>query len=367
MKFRPLAIALASLPVLLAGRAHAAPAMAGNSVFQVGVESQPGSAGVGVFSISTGPAHPSGSGRDVLYGSPAGEQPPTSYLTVRSYTTGTDYVQAASASSGNRVFPLDSFGAVTPIAGNGFETSYDLTAPGAAPEALQIRAHIEVSGQDIEDSQVKLSAAVTNAGAFPVSIGFRYLLDFSLAGDDGPQLDIPGAGDTRLREETLTPAPSAAVITGNGPGGEEMSMTTRPVDGPAADSLAFASWPHAAPFAFDYTTADRDIAGRCGLNDSALIYYFGSAETTAFQLDPGQTARVALALSATQEPPQSQVGPASCQTAPTPQPTGAPTPMPATASPAPSVSAGPQPSLPVVTPAALPRTGAQSAPLPRGR
>src|SRR5712691_5642252 len=65
---------------------------AGNDFYQVHVQDLPRLNGVGLYTITTGPAHPAGSGLNVLYGN---SEPGTTFNTIRSYTSGTDYVQAS--------------------------------------------------------------------------------------------------------------------------------------------------------------------------------------------------------------------------------------------------------------------------------
>jgi hypothetical protein len=91
---------------------------AGNDYYRVSVEDRTGKDGVGVFTIGTGPAHPEGDGQEILFAEDAPGDAATSYITVRSYTTGTDYVQTRRGpGSGNPVAGLDAFGSVEPLPG----------------------------------------------------------------------------------------------------------------------------------------------------------------------------------------------------------------------------------------------------------
>ena len=60
---------------------------AGNNIYRVFVQDIPGLA-VGDYTVTTGPNHPLGAGRNLLFGSGS---PGTSFNTFRSYTTMTDY------------------------------------------------------------------------------------------------------------------------------------------------------------------------------------------------------------------------------------------------------------------------------------
>ncbi len=59
----------------------------GNTIYRVFVQDIPGEA-VGDYTATTGPNHPLGAGRNLLYGSGI---PGTSFNTFRSYTTMTDF------------------------------------------------------------------------------------------------------------------------------------------------------------------------------------------------------------------------------------------------------------------------------------
>jgi hypothetical protein len=222
----------------------------------------------------------------------AGEDAGSSYATIRSYTTGRDYVQTTSrAASGNLVTVLDGYGTVEAIGGEGYRTTYALPGDQEAPDALRIVSEIEVTGTDADDTSVVLRTTVTNEGAYPVALGVRYLLDFANGGDDGPAWRI-GSGDPSIAEGeaaggasiTVAPtAPNAAVVA------TELMLDS-------ASEAAFSSWNHAFPFAFDFSPAGRDVAGPCGVNDSAMLVYFDGDEASAVTLAPGESSSVSVSI-----------------------------------------------------------------------
>jgi len=137
-------ITLASLLVLPAA---ADSSVAGNGFFQVIVEDTAGADGLGAFSLRTGPNHPAGGGHDVLFSGASAQDAASSYLTVRSYTTGTDYVQTTrGAASAYLVAPLDALATMEPIGSTGFRTTYVLPGFGDAPDSLRIVSEIEAAG-----------------------------------------------------------------------------------------------------------------------------------------------------------------------------------------------------------------------------
>jgi hypothetical protein len=330
---------------------------AGNGVYRVYVEDRSGRDGLGAFTVATGPDHPAGEGREVLFGEDGPGDAVTSYITLRSYTTGTDYVQTMSGpSSGNPVAPLEDFGTVEAIGSTGYRTTYDLPGAGTTPEALRLVSEITVSGQGPSDSSVEIATAITNDGDFPVELGVRYLLDVAPGGDDGPALFASGVAQTT--ERTYSPAPAVAEVSGSSVSVRVTSQGDR-----VPDSLKYAYWPDASAFAFDYATKGRDIASPEALDDAALLYYFGAERAKAIRIGPGESARVSLVIGAADAPGLEvcdngidddgdllvDAGDPDCGPSPgTPAPTGSPAPS--------TIPAGP------ATPAALPRTGGPPKP-----
>ncbi len=328
---------------------------AGNAFYQVFVEDEPGGEGIGTFTVVTGPSHPAGGGRDILFGGSAGDAW-SSYMTVRSYATGTDYVQGlGEPSSGNIVVSMDSHAAVEAISTSGYRTTYDLPGVGEIPDAFQIISDVNVNGLTFTDSAVEITTTVTNLNPWPTSIGVRYLIDFQVAGDDGPTLEeVDPDQPPRTTETTYAPPAFAAVrITDNSDDEPTLTISAAasadyPDINPATsppDILQYAYWPDAHAAAFDYQTSGRDIADPSGLDDSAILYYFGATEAAAIDVEPQQSVTISLSLFA---------GPVSAPT-PTPTPTPASTPTP-------TLTSAPRPTAASPTPAAV--LGAAATPVP---
>jgi hypothetical protein len=329
--------------------------LAGNAVYQVAVEDGAGGDGVGGYTILTGPEHPAGDGQPVLFGGTSGQDAGSSLITVRSYTTGTDYTQSTSRpGSANLVASLDELGFTEPLGNSGYNTTYDLASAPNLPDDLTVVSTAEVTGSGVQGSAVEIKTSLSNTGDVPLLLGVRYLLDFAPSGDDGPTLELAGSGNAAGSEASLTPAPQRVTVSPSDPDPTDVRVdVTAP--GRAADLLKYVSWPHAFPFSFDYTPAGRDVAGESGINDSAVLLYFGATQQAAIAVMPGETVDVLVRVS---EP----VAPVATPT-PTPSPppvTPPPGATPPSASPTAPGAASPADE-PVIIPEELPRTGGSNA------
>src|SRR3990170_15937 len=108
--------ALAILALLSSGSAaRADTAAAGNALYKVYMEDALAADGIGTYTAATGPSHPVGEDENVLYSGDSGDAW-SSYNTIRSYTTSTDYVQTTAApSSTNTVINMDDYATVSTI------------------------------------------------------------------------------------------------------------------------------------------------------------------------------------------------------------------------------------------------------------
>ena len=272
-----------------------------NGMYDVSVEDVTGGNGLGTYTVSTGMGHRQPN-QDVLYHG-AAHNPWSTYLTVRSYDTSTEYVSTSyspTPSAGYTVVNLDA------VSTTGFTTPtptsavawWDLNTP-ADPDDLYIEQVIEVAGATLADSRVRVSTEVTNTGGNPVDIGIRYLWDIMIDGEDGSWFRATNPdGPWISREDEWTPPAFEGFETTNDPASPVFSIfggTTGPtaLTPPATppDLLQFASWgsdpdPGLFGFAFDFTPAARTIAGP-GL-DSAVAYYWGNTDDNAIRLNAGE-------------------------------------------------------------------------------
>lgn len=294
-------------------------ATAGNGYYNVHVERLPGS-GVGLYTATTGPLHSAGGGLNVLFGSGT---PGTSYSTIRSYTSQTDYVQViGGASSSFVVVPLDGLArGFVPMGTTGFATIYTITGR----DALTVVQIVRVNGATEADSAIEVTTAIKNDGPNAVDLGLRNLWDFKVGQDDGPPLQEmsplggvllteaefapPSFESFRVMDNELTPgAPTLAVVgTVSGP------RWVQPPPSPP-DMLRFVCWQDAHRSAFDYTvnpsrsvaTTASNCPSTSGGGDSAAAYYWGTTAADAIRIPPGGAKVLTAALCA--EPPPSCTG-----------------------------------------------------------
>jgi len=305
----------------------------GDGDFRVLVEDQSEADGLGVFGATDD------SGQDVLGTRDGGTNAFSSYVTVRSYTSGADYVQTSRQPvSGFATVSLDPYGSVLPVDG-GWRAFYQVPATSPGAELLTIESDVVSSAA--AGGGLVLTTSVINRNDFPIAIGIRYLLDISAGDDDGPIVSANGTASPLERDIS----PSASVAFAPSSGGDALDLTSPSRTGDAApDAIRVAHWSRAFDSAFDLDPDGVDVSSAGGLNDSALLYYFGAGETTAIPLAPGETASVSVQISASGD----------VQT-PSPTPV-APTPSPdATATVSASTTAAPTPTSPAGR--ALPNTG----------
>ncbi|MGH7602304.1 MAG: hypothetical protein ACREOI_38550, partial [bacterium] len=190
--------------LLAAKRATAGPAIhARHAMYEVIVESTIGE-GVGLYTVKTGRSHPLGPNRELLGGGSKGLTG-TSYNTIRSYNTNTDYVQtefARGESPFNTIWLDSLFISDTDIDTNyvavirngddttGVAIRYLLPNLMETPDNLRITQRIFVRGTNFDNSWVEITTIVANTGAQNAAIGIRYFWDMIVAGDDGPVLAI---------------------------------------------------------------------------------------------------------------------------------------------------------------------------------
>jgi hypothetical protein len=203
--------------------------LAGNDVYEVLIEDRI-DAGVGLYSIRTGPRHPvtdqfEGQSQDILAGASQGKTG-TSYFTVRSYNSKRDYVQTefAASDSGFSTVWLDSTflgdnddisdppDFIDTLFSAGKMTGFRVTYPCLVVydsnhvliDSLKIVEIINVHGRDFADSWVEVTTIVKNLKPKPAEIGVRYLWDLMIANDDGPVVMLKPNGSLEHTEQSLS-------------------------------------------------------------------------------------------------------------------------------------------------------------------
>jgi hypothetical protein len=256
----------------------------------------------GRYTARTGPNHPVPGGRNLLYDGKRG-RPNTTYNTVKSWTTNTNYTQGPFAGATN----LQPFVTYNRVEGTGIRTVYELPGPPQTPDKLRIEQLVRINGTTIGNTTIEVTTTVTNTGTTPVAIGVRYLWDFQIGQDDGPtfqeigpdgpvriletQFNSPQFTAYRIVNNDFCPCPLYAVFgTVTGPVGIVPPPTP-------PDRVDFACWPTSFPAPFEYTVVPtRDIATRMAATcsgfsggDSSVNYYFGSTRDTAINLAAGRS------------------------------------------------------------------------------
>ncbi len=264
----------------------------GNGIYGVSVEDAASSAGIGTYTVSTGSVFPQPN-ENVLYGG-VDHDPLSSYLTVRSYTSGTDYVTTTDAPESTfTVRNLDPALVSLNWTNTAVTVTWNTTALNSS-DALLISQVTAVEGMNLFNSRVRVTTNVTNAGSAPVSIGIRYEWDLMIDGNDGSWFAEPEGEWLDAENEWLAPSFESFETTDD-PETPFFSIfgtvtgpeTFEPLPTPP-DLLQFANWSGAFYTTFDYTPTGQIVAG----NDSAVTYLWGHNETTAIELGVGETKSV---------------------------------------------------------------------------
>lgn len=277
-----LAGALLALVLLFGAEARAETLTAGNGIYNVDVDSENGQ-----YTVTTGPSHPLGEGLNVLFGDGS---PGTSFDTVRSYASHTDYDLRDAPSS------------TVPLGSTGFQTTYTISGE----DNFTVVQTVRVDGIKFEDSHVEVTTVVTNNGGAPVPIGVRYLWDYQINEDDGPtfQQNSPDGPVLLTEQEFLSPSFGYYTIEDNDvspspPTFDVLGTVTGPAsaDPVPPTLLKNVSWPEAVDTAFDYTTGSEIVSSKeTGPNDNAVLYYWGDTEADAPVLAPGASYRASASM-----------------------------------------------------------------------
>lgn len=258
-----------------------------NGIYSVAVEDGPGLS-IGSFSMKTGVNHPVGQDFVLLL---------STYNTIRSYTSMTDYVQTSidfqATDPGYTVQSISTAATVLPQTPTNSTIVYNLAAP-SYPDNMSIVQDITVYGTNINDSRVAITTLITNTGTGPLVVGLRYFWDLGIDGDDGPTFQaLNPDGPVLITEATFDFPNFEAYQLENNQGSPTIQLMGT-VNGPAAinpppvapDKLQYASWNTSAGQAFSYSTAGANNTD----DDSALLTFWGGSQENAIELLPGQTA-----------------------------------------------------------------------------
>ncbi len=269
-----------------------------NGIYSVSVQGAIGPYGEGTYTVATSSGHPVPV-KNVLYGG-VDHDPGSTYLTVRVYETGKEYVSTTSRpapSPGYTVVALDDCSPVTTQSGNRIYTTW------TTEEGLLITQIIAVEGSTLADSRVRATTCIANNNdTSNLSIGVRYVWDLMVGDEDGSWFaERHPNGDWIDTEcEWVSPTFERYAAT-NDPNSSIFSVLGTSA-GPGAlvppptppDMLQFAAWGSSSDgvfgHAFDFALTGLTLAGPD--SDSAIAYYWGNNETNAITLNPSESASV---------------------------------------------------------------------------
>jgi hypothetical protein len=257
-----------------------------NGIYTLAVEDDAASGdGIGTFTVGTGAAHPF-PGNNILFNY---SDPWSTYLTVRSYTSGTDYVSTASSPTTSFTLAnLDNFSpVVSAIGSTGYTTTWTVTGN----DNLTIVQTTNIEGTGLNDSKVRVTTMVTNNGTGPVQIGIRYEWDWQIAVNDNSYIkrhnptdpafsntffeEVPPTFEYYEETDDLTTPTFSIFGTANGPA----SLSPAPTP---PNRFNYSLWDDAFGNAWDFA-----VAG--GNNDSAVCYYWGDTAANAITINSGQS------------------------------------------------------------------------------
>ncbi len=281
---------------------------AGNTIYRVFVQDIPGQA-VGAYTATTGPDHPLGARRNLLFGN---GNPGTSFNTFRSYTTMTDYTvdELSVEQPPFTKVNIRTFGTTTPLGTTGARTTYVLPGPPITPDTLTIVQDVNVIGTTFENSYIEVRVEITNHNNVDTKIGIRYLWDPIIDTDDGPtfqtihpigplltnetEFDQPEFEAFQVTDNNNNPNPPTYIVYGTVTGPSNIGIVTPPT------RIQYAYWFASRATTFDYTiNPNRNITIPPN-NDSAVLYYWGHNRETALTLNAnGGSSSIMAALFAT--------------------------------------------------------------------
>jgi hypothetical protein len=254
---------------------------AGNGIYNVFVDNE-----TGQYTVTTGPSHPLGEGLNVLFGD---GEPGTSFDSIKSYTSGETYVLQNAPQS------------TVPLGATGFRTTYTISGV----DELTVVQDVQVLGTTFFDSRVEVSTVVTNNGASSMKLGIRYLWDYQIGKDDGPTFQQNEPNGPVLFTEQAFPSPSFDhyTIEDNNenptpPTFDVLGTVTGPPSANAVTPtlLQNASWPASEGTEFEYTPTGQDVSSGGGIDDNAVLYYWGDKESDAPELAPGGAYRASASM-----------------------------------------------------------------------
>lgn len=287
---------------------------AGNDIYRIFMQDDPSTNVMGTYTAGTGPGHGT-PGLNIFYsGYYPATNPWSTYLTIRSFTSQTDYVsRLGTPSSGYTVVNIGD----DPAPGASVTKPDDRTLLAAweltnGTDNLLVEQLITVIGSTKEDSKIMVETTITNlnpAGGESVEIGVRYLWDLMIDQADNAFIRMLPGGSWltnftdfiypnyeyfETTDDTLDPTFS---ILGTIMG--DPSIIPPAVE---PDTFVYGFWPKIYDEAWEYT-----LDGTPG-DDSCVLYYWGYDIPILITPESSYTTRAYLWTEyEEQEPPPTQV------------------------------------------------------------
>lgn len=265
--------------------------------------------GYGTWNALTGPFHPGGSSRDILF---SGTTTQTNYSSLRIYRSpGVTATYAPMIGTGLDLDNYFTSEGISPLGppGQGHRTVWTIPAEGIVlTQDVFLRPGMGFATYD--NSAIIHTMEIRNTGVSTLRVGFRNLYDWALSdggGEDGPNASLelvcggaviqpattlefshaPVTADVmRLAVAPGTPTYQAMMALNYDPGFWPGLPITVP------DQVAFVSWPDAYDAFFDYTV----IPSFDTTSDSATLTWFGRTDAQAISIPAGTSKRITQAI-----------------------------------------------------------------------
>jgi hypothetical protein len=290
----------------------------GNGIYRVHLQDAAGGT-CGTWTATTGPLHPAGSGLNVLYGQGT---PVTSNTTLRSYTSGVDYI-TGNGGPCSELCVAAGAPESTPILNGATTVGYRFVwtlADGG--NSIVFTQEVVVVGpvdgtETVDNTVVRETHTILNTGPGSFSFGLRKHWDWQIGPDDGPwfgDCDTPTAACDVSMNLTADgslhgPYPQSYVINEE-PATSDCPGTVVPIDpdgcpgnplyivagtvappstlSPPPDApeiLQFNSWPSTFGACWEPGLVNN---ANCPGGDTAVAYFYGRTMASALVLGPGQ-------------------------------------------------------------------------------
>lgn len=283
-----------------------------NGIYKVSVEDDP-TLGAGRYTIGTDSGHPAGGNQDIFFGG-GYNNPGSTYTTIRSYSTLSDYIQHSdviyyNTDPGFTIRSLSPSSTTVQTGPTSIRTTYTLTLPSSHDNMIIVQ-DIIIHGTTIDDSTIEVTTSIKNTGLYQLLLGVRYLWDYKLDNDEGPTFQqLNPNGFPLTTEATFAPAAFESYEMVDNSDSSVIKIRGT-VNGPAAivpvptppSKLEYAQWDNSLS-AFSYNTTGQSTDWDC-----MVLYYWGDTEQQPILLLPEETRVFSASLFLPAQAPVPTVG-----------------------------------------------------------